>query len=78
MHETASFEDNGEYLERMEYRTTVHNLDCCKKICEDTCGCNAVDYYKGTFWCNLYKEAGVRPGKRGDVATSAALIRGRL
>eukprot|EP00729_Bicosta_minor_P013168 gene13168-22845_t len=74
---TAACESNGD--SRMSIaRTSYQELEgfpCCKRLCEETCGCIAVDYFWDTGWCSLYDKTCTKPKTLKDGASSHQLHR---
>lgn len=68
----TSFDAPG--VTRMKY-DEVLSLTCCKTLCEETCGCNAVDYYTDSGWCNMYRTACKRPRLKKEGSSSYKLLR---
>eukprot|EP00928_Gymnodinium_smaydae_P009962 TRINITY_DN13735_c0_g1_i2.p1 TRINITY_DN13735_c0_g1~~TRINITY_DN13735_c0_g1_i2.p1 ORF type:complete len:457 (-),score=57.03 TRINITY_DN13735_c0_g1_i2:12-1307(-) len=56
---------------KLTYFTHISKAQDCQGLCEDHGdGCEAVDYYEETGWCNLYKEPCIFPEARWDGAAS--------
>ena len=46
----------------VHYRSQwIDGLDLCKKLCLSEKSCRAIDWYRSTKWCNLYKEPCLNP-----------------
>lgn len=48
----------------------IGSLEKCQNACIDTAGCEAIDYYSKTMWCNMYDRACTSPDKDHDGASS--------
>lgn len=71
-------EINPEKIERFTIGKHMVDVSCCKKRCEETCGCMAMDYYSSTMWCNLYKEPCKTPLKKSTGTSSWRMVKGRV
>jgi len=71
---TRSCEQNEEGIPRMaesDYLPEEHrSLGDCKRKCDSTPFCHAIDYYEETGWCNLYEVACSKPLKTDQGASS--------
>ena len=61
-------DDPGVKIERISYQE-LEGFDCCKRLCEETCGCIAVDYFWDTGWCSLYDKVCSTPKTVKDGAS---------
>jgi len=68
----AACESNSEGIERT-YGAKKHTLQSCKTACESMGGCVAIDFYRKTGWCNLFKTRCRHPHKTDSGASSYAL-----
>jgi len=63
-------EGNSEGVTRFKYSEGIKGPLCCQQLCDETCGCVAVDFYQATLWCSLYRESCTSPSKSTDMASS--------
>ena len=54
--EKKACEGNTEEINRFSYMEDIKGIKCCRQLCDETCGCTAIDYYARTMWCSLYKK----------------------
>ena len=78
---TAACEDNNDPPQPPKgkiVRTSYQELEgfpCCQRLCEETCGCVAVDYFWDTGWCSIYDRVCRAPKTLKDGASSHQLHR---
>jgi len=59
-------EGNSEGIEKISFQDGIKGIECCRQLCDQTCGCAAVDYFKGTLWCTLYPRSCTNAPRHGN------------
>jgi len=66
----AVCEGNDEGVKRFAHQSDVLDATCCRKLCDETCGCSAVDFFTVSSWCNLYRKSCAKPTTTKDGGSS--------
>jgi len=69
-------ENNREGIQRT-FGHRGFTLETCQRRCEQTDGCNAIDFYSRSGWCNLYNEACTNPITERGGSSSYRIANGR-
>lgn len=63
-------DDPGKKPAPFSHQAPVRNLEDCKAACTSMKGCQAIDYFNITQWCNFYSTACTKPTAVWDEASS--------